>query len=131
MHENYDSPVQYANDIALLFLSNPFVLNEWVQVVALPPQEQQTAEDVIVSGWGSTTSGGPLSNVLHWVQIPVVNDSTCSVNYEDEIILPSMLCAGFSQGGKDSCSGDSGGPLVTVASKYLAGIVSWGYGKYC
>ena len=34
--------------------------------------------------------------------------------YGENSIAPSMLCAGVSGGGKDSCKGDSGGPLVTT-----------------
>ena len=38
-----------------------------------------------------------------------------------------MICAGLTQGGKDSCQGDSGGPIVDT-SKVLIGLVSWGEG---
>ncbi|KAL1464067.1 hypothetical protein WDU94_003750 [Cyamophila willieti] len=37
----------------------------------------------------------------------------------------NMMCAGYPEGGKDSCQGDSGGSLLT---EDLDGIVSWGIG---
>ena len=36
-----------------------------------------------------------------------------------------MVCIGFMDGGKDSCSGDGGGPAV--CNGVLQGIASWGH----
>lgn len=37
-----------------------------------------------------------------------------------------MICAGYKDGGQDSCKGDSGGPLVVAGVLY--GVVSFGEG---
>lgn len=39
-----------------------------------------------------------------------------------------MICAGYFEGGKDTCMGDSGGPLVSTRTGLQIGIVSFGYG---
>ena len=64
------------------------------------------------------------------VSLPIVSQSTCQQAYPWATIDDSMICAGYANGGKDSCSGDSGGPMVCQANgKYfLEGVVSWGYG---
>lgn len=41
-----------------------------------------------------------------------------------------MICAGFSEGGIDSCQEDPGGPIANKIGKdfFLIGIASGGYG---
>ena len=52
---------------------------------------------------------GDLPDVLHEVDVPVITESECKVNYGREKIKRSMICAGRPYGGIDSCQGDSGG----------------------
>nr|CAG4651940.1 EOG090X08JJ [Triops cancriformis] len=117
-------------DIAMIQVETPFVLNDRVQMVALPKQMQISPSGLpaIVSGWGATSDGGPLSSLLMKVTLPVLSDQECEDLYYPLFfdIYPSYICAGYLEGGKDACQGDSGGPLVANGTQI--GIVSWGWG---
>ncbi|KAK8748296.1 hypothetical protein OTU49_016058, partial [Cherax quadricarinatus] len=129
LHEDFDGYYLY-NDISLLQLSTPLTLNEYVDVISLPEQGHEASGDCVVTGWGDLEEGGHTPNILQKVTVPIVSDSECRDDYSVKEISDSMICAGYPQGGKDSCQGDSGGPLACDDGgyRYLAGIVSWGYG---
>ncbi|RXG58338.1 Anionic trypsin-1, partial [Armadillidium vulgare] len=124
-HEKFDAST-LENDIALLKVDLPFHFNKYVGPVILPTQGQVTEGCCVVTGWGYITESGPKSDILQKLTVPVVSDEKCRTYYGKNQIVDSMICAGYSEGGKDSCKGDSGGPLV--CNGYVAGIVSWGRG---
>ncbi|KAG8188746.1 hypothetical protein JTE90_023089 [Oedothorax gibbosus] len=72
--------------------------------------------------------------ILQKVELQVIDHNECQEWYKSigrkETIFPTMVCAGFKEGGKDSCQGDSGGPLTAVKNgrSTLVGLVSWGVG---
>uniref|UniRef100_A0A3Q1EUP0 trypsin n=1 Tax=Acanthochromis polyacanthus TaxID=80966 RepID=A0A3Q1EUP0_9TELE len=70
----------------------------------------------------------PSPQRLQEVNVPIVTNSDCSNSYGG--ITDNMICAGLTEGGKDSCQGDSGGPLVSKNDSIwvLAGVVSFGNG---
>jgi trypsin len=128
VHESYQSGKAFENDIAIWSLAEPLVLNEYVAGVTLPTPGQESTGECTVTGWGTLSAGGSTPDVLMKVDVPVVSDGTCKLEYPFSI-ADSMLCAG--EQGKDSCQGDSGGPLVCYnadKSGYLGGVVSWGRG---
>ncbi|MBX2997332.1 MAG: trypsin-like serine protease [Caldilineaceae bacterium] len=129
-HPNYNSAT-FNFDIALLRLSQPSSYEPLVFVPADDTILSAAGVTSIVIGWGDTrTNGaGSYSDVLRQVSLPIVSNQTCNSSYGGSI-TENMLCAGYSQGGKDACSGDSGGPLIVPQSEgrwIQAGIVSWGY----
>lgn len=140
-HEKYDACNFYANDhdIAVITTDKPieykFTSDGYGSInrPCMPRSQELTykeGESVIVSGWGVTReNSGSLSNILRYVQVPVVNISRCQETYGSRV-TSDHVCAGYQSGGKDSCQGDSGGPLVRVVdNRYeLVGIVSFGYG---
>jgi secreted trypsin-like serine protease len=71
--------------------------------------------------------------LLQEVAVPIVDSTRCQAGYSgtNVRITANMLCAGLTQGGKDSCQGDSGGPLVVKGADgkwQQAGVVSFGIG---
>jgi len=127
-NENYGAPHQLENDIALWHLATNLTFNEAVQAVPLPEPKQIAEGPCTVTGWGTLSAGGHTPDVLMKVDVPLVSEAKCKIEYPFSIV-ESMLCAG--EPGKDSCQGDSGGPLVCPnkdGSLYLAGVVSWGRG---
>ncbi|XP_037084951.1 trypsin-1-like [Pollicipes pollicipes] len=130
-HPNYRSPSRSGYDFSLLRLTqtiNFASLNNRVAPACLPSSGAFVNVDAVVSGWGTTSSGGSQATALREVTVRTQSNNQCRQAYST--INDSMLCAGVSGGGKDSCQGDSGGPLVTpVGGRYnLIGVVSWGRG---
>ncbi|XP_028678900.1 trypsin-2-like [Erpetoichthys calabaricus] len=123
-HPKYNS-YTIDNDIMLIRLSSPAELNAYVQPVALPTSCAAAGTECRVSGWGNTMSSANNRDLLQCLEIPILSDSDCQNSYPG-MITPSMFCAGYLEGGKDSCQGDSGGPVV--CDGVLQGVVSWGYG---
>jgi len=112
-------------DAAILILDGEFEFNDAVQPIDLAKERPDHDTPVTVTGWGTTSEGGTISDVLQEVSVNVVENTQCKSAYS--IMLTSrMLCAGVTGGGKDACQGDSGGPLVY--KNELLGIVSWGTG---
>jgi len=71
------------------------------------------------------------SSVLRQVTVPIVSQSDCKQYYDAYRLDAGKdgdFCAGYADGGKDSCGGDSGGPLMCMQGDvwYQHGIVSWG-----
>lgn len=120
-------------DFSLLELSEVLDLSALAPEIApacLPqttPENKYDSVAAVVTGWGTTSTGGSQPNALQEVVVRTMNNAACNNKYGSGEIQPSMLCA--SEKGKDACQGDSGGPLVTNDGGFfsLIGVVSWGY----
>ena len=125
-HSQYN-PLTYENDVALYRLETSSSMEpasiDW-------SDRGQAGVNSLVIGWGSIDPEGEnISTTLQQVSLPIVSNDTCNDSLHESFgisidVSSGMLCAGYSEGGKDSCSGDSGGPLLV--SNYVTGIVSWG-----
>ncbi|XP_060849912.1 venom protease-like [Rhopalosiphum padi] len=139
VHERYDR-TRLINDIALLKLKYSVTFNDLIQPICMPMTSKIKNIDMsrslpFVAGWGTTepvpTYSAPPVTTLMEVQVPMMSTADCAKVYSNApqvIIDDRVLCAGFPDGGKDSCRGDSGGPLMYPKGKqyYLMGIVSYG-----
>lgn len=128
-HPAYDKSA-LANDIAIVHLT----AQAPGTVIALLHDDRvlKSAVALEVTGWGATQEGGGIASSLMSARVPLVSNTVCNAtaSYSGQV-KPSMLCAGFVQGGIDACQGDSGGPLVLRQSgkpPLLVGIVSFGIG---
>ncbi|XP_074552485.1 polyserase-2 [Halichoeres trimaculatus] len=132
-HPDYDSGTN-DNDIALLRLSSAVSFTNYILpvCVAAPDSTFFAGVDSWVTGWGNIGEGVPIPSPqnLMEVEVPVVGNRQCNCNYGVGAITDNMICAGLSEGGKDSCQGDSGGPLVSKQGDrwILSGVVSFGFG---
>ncbi|CAI6069639.1 unnamed protein product [Clonostachys chloroleuca] len=119
------------NDIAVWKLSTSIAeTSSTIKYAKLAAQgsDPSAGTTMTVAGWGLTSeTGTTLPTTLRKVSVPVVSRSSCQADYGSGAITDAMWCAGFTSGGKDSCSGDSGGPIVD-SSGTLTGVVSWGNG---
>ncbi|CAG5128125.1 unnamed protein product, partial [Candidula unifasciata] len=116
-------------DIALIHLSKPLAINDFVRPICLPDHIPKVGTRCYATGWGKAP-------VMRQVSVDVTSREYCklaisrpelSVPYK---LTPNMFCAGGAYA-HDSCQGDSGGPLVCRRENatdewYQGGIVSWG-----
>ena len=129
-HENYKTPLDDSNDIALLKLARPVNLTEEVGLACLPNSSYSIVNKTCwITGWGTLASGGDPPDELMQASVPLVSRQRCEVALPDGID-DTMLCAGPDGGGVDACQGDSGGPLVCDFNGkwYLEGVTSFGDG---
>ncbi|XP_076024880.1 mannan-binding lectin serine protease 1 isoform X2 [Genypterus blacodes] len=82
---------------------------------------------------------GTTSDFLQYVKLPVVAQDECQASYTSRSvnynITDNMFCAGFYEGGRDTCLGDSGGAFVMEEEHSrrwaVFGLVSWGGPEDC
>ncbi|WKX99641.1 hypothetical protein Q1695_014487 [Nippostrongylus brasiliensis] len=131
VHPKFGTPHPFSFDISLLRLAKPVNFTKHIQPICVARSLERISENMTgyVTGWGSISEGGPVSNKLRQVVVPFLSNKECEKEYHGEID-ETMTCAG--RQGIDSCQGDSGGPLVQKHEEsgrwYQAGIVSWGQG---
>ncbi|XP_066260179.1 uncharacterized protein [Euwallacea similis] len=112
------------NDIALIKLPERVTFNSYISPVTMASGiDTYAGLTSRVLGWGKTTYGS-LSDVLRYVDAPVITNEQCS-SYDEytAYIVNHHLCT-EGNGTVGSCNGDSGGALLVNDTQ--VGIVSFG-----
>jgi secreted trypsin-like serine protease len=124
-----------SDDVGYLVLQSPY---NAVTGIDIAGPDEGTLWDAgspeEITGWGATAESGPGSggsDTLQRATVPVVTDSSCAASYGVYFNSSTMVCAGYPEGGIDTCYGDSGGPMqapMEGGGYRLVGITSWGSG---
>ena len=110
------------NDFSLLKLEDAvdFCSHPHIRPVCLPTDTSNNfaGDDAIVTGWGTTSSGGSVSSTMLEVTVKVLSNNACKNNYaySSSDITNKMLCANVDGGGKDACQ-------VTILGRDWQGVL--------
>lgn len=131
IHKDYSSSsAAGANDLALLQLQTPVILNDNTKPIDLATARPAAGVQVTFSGWGSAKPDGALS---HGLQV-ATRQSLSSADCQKELFLEQedLLC--LSPAAEEDtaglCSGDAGAPavyedkLVGIAAFFVSGCSS-------
>lgn len=128
------------NDVALMFLVEPFEITDNVRIICLPSSSTKLDNvRCIASGWGKDAfKKGRHSTILKKIDLPIVAREQCLKLLRNTRLgqfynlHKSFICAG-GENNKDTCKGDGGSPLICPIPGHWGrfqqiGIVSWGIG---
>jgi secreted trypsin-like serine protease len=145
IHPQYQSASK-GNDIALIQLKAPASgAQSRISLQRESDPSRAWVTPIMVSGFGTDRDGGGLKQFrasdgssfyagvpqLLETTVPLTDHAACQAVYGAAAVGDGQICAGFVEGGRDSCQGDSGGALVAFDRNgypYQVGIVSWGSG---
>ncbi|XP_011706997.1 PREDICTED: chymotrypsin-1-like, partial [Wasmannia auropunctata] len=120
VNQNYDNYL-FLNDIALVHLKSPIRYNKLVQPINLTKSDEGLEGlPCTISGWGSTTAKGNISNSLQEIELTVHSQKECEKIYWR--VSDSHICASAING-TGPCFGDNGTPLVAYGAQI--GILSF------
>jgi len=134
-HERYQvDSASYSNDIAIINLVTPISLGGNVQLLTLPPNNNNNfaGATCTLTGWGRTSSSNTLPNILQQANIGVLTTAQCTTRMTGVSgvqIWDNHICFFDTANNIGSCNGDSGGPANCPNGSggyYVAGVTSWG-----
>lgn len=131
-HPHYNSRT-LENDIAILELAETVTT---INPVSLAGDRSFSSPGTMleVIGFGTTKVGGQMTTEMRGVDVPAVSYERCTAPgaySPHDIHEETNICAGYVNGGMDSCQGDSGSSLFqnqASRTQVQVGVVSFGEG---
>ncbi|KAF2892358.1 hypothetical protein ILUMI_13807 [Ignelater luminosus] len=121
-------------DVGLIKVQGKFVFNKGVSPIILAGIKFRYVEYTRcgVLGYGRTATKKDNSH-LHVAKLKIENYTVCKEMYRNigYTITERMFCAGFLEGGPNSCEGDTGGPLFQKFREALVLIGIASFSKGC
>ncbi|RXM97122.1 Transmembrane protease serine 3 [Acipenser ruthenus] len=106
MHHKKYRPKSLHYDIALMKLTTSIIFDGNVEPICLPNYGEEFADGKMcwISGWGAMYDGGEGTVAMNYAQIPLLSNKVCNQpDVYQGFITPTMICAGYLEGGIDSC----------------------------
>jgi secreted trypsin-like serine protease len=129
------------NDVTLLKLDKPTNIKPMLIAAVRERSSWRPGVLATIAGFGTTSendSNPPAQ--MQYARVPITTDAYCASAYpnglsevpNDGYFDPAtMLCAGYPQGGTDTCEGDSGGPLLVPVGPLVRLVGATSFGKGC
>ncbi|XP_069140846.1 fibrinolytic enzyme, isozyme C-like [Argopecten irradians] len=89
----------------------------------MPTGGDFAGQSCTITGWGRTSGGAPLPDILQKATTTVLSNADCAEIWGADSINDGHVCV-YTNGTNGACNGDSGGPLT--CDGVLVGVTSWG-----
>lgn len=123
-------------DISVVQVDQPFVLNNLVQPIALPPRDFIHSGNVRAFGWGVwNIPTHEVPDILQTTTKDIIPHESCrellnAIFPGQNPLHSTCMCTGPLDGSSGICNADSGGPIVQTNPSNgvleLVGVVAWG-----
>ncbi|CAN2387632.1 Transmembrane protease, partial [Pristimantis euphronides] len=93
------------SDIVMMHLESPVEYTDYIQPVCVPENQElfPAGLDCSIAGWGRLQSQGSVPDILQEAKVPLITNEKCQQRMPEYNISDSMVCAGYDQGGIDTC----------------------------
>lgn len=95
-HDNFDNEILY-HDVAVITVTEPFELNEWVQTLPISEEGFNHAGECVNTGWGNTNPADypiTIPDALQKITLEIFPRSNCTAAFNGlNPVDDTMVCA--------------------------------------